>query len=345
MNGEDMQFEIIQDIQRFESLKDEWNNLLSESAIHVPFLRHEYLFGWWQTLGGGEWPQGELVLVTARRDGELVGIAPLFLTQNRDNLPALMLLGSIEISDYLDVIARSEDMDGFIDGMFTFLEDEIDLNWQVLDWYNVLSDSPVMIGLKAGAASRGWRFTSEHYQPCPHVNLPGDWEQYLLDQVDKKQRHEIRRKIRRAESSDVPVRWYIVENRDKLHSEVDDFLALMEQDHQKAEFLTPEMRECFHCTAEASFDNGWLQLAFLTIDGQKTCGYFNFDYDNSIWVYNSGIDFSFTQYSPGWVLLGYLLEWANVNGRATFDFMRGDEDYKYRFGAVNREVLRVQVKK
>jgi CelD/BcsL family acetyltransferase involved in cellulose biosynthesis len=43
------------------------------------------------------------------------------------------------------------------------------------------------------------------------------------------------------------------------------------------------------------------------------------------------------------VLLGELLQWANENGRSAFDFMRGDEDYKFRFGAQKRDVLRVTV--
>jgi CelD/BcsL family acetyltransferase involved in cellulose biosynthesis len=69
----------------------------------------------------------------------------------------------------------------------------------------------------------------------------------------------------------------------------------------------------------------------------------NFDYRDSIWVYNSGIDTRFRDFSPGWVLLGHLLQWANENHKKEFDFMRGEEDYKYRFGAVDHRLLRVRV--
>ena len=71
----------------------------------------------------------------------------------------------------------------------------------------------------------------------------------------------------------------------------------------------------------------------------------NFDYEDRIWVYNSGIDFTYREFSPGWVLLAYLLEWANQNKRQAFDFMRGDEDYKYRFGAFDRRVVRVMIRR
>ena len=48
--------------------------------------------------------------------------------------------------------------------------------------------------------------------------------------------------------------------------------------------------------------------------------------------------------SPGWVLLGHVIQWCCENGRYEFDFMRGDEEYKYRFGGVNRFVMRARVK-
>ena len=66
---------------------------------------------------------------------------------------------------------------------------------------------------------------------------------------------------------------------------------------------------------------------------------------NQLWVYNSGMDRSFNEYSPGWVLLGELLQWANENNRSAFDFMRGDEDYKFRFGAHSRDVMRLTITK
>jgi CelD/BcsL family acetyltransferase involved in cellulose biosynthesis len=338
-----MQFKLIHSLDEFETLAGEWNNLLEYSASHVPFLRHEYLTTWWRTLGGGEWSQGELCIVTARgENGMLTGIAPMFFTQNRDGLPALMLLGSIEISDYLDVICRPEDLEAFIDGLLAFLDTSAAPAWSVLDLYNLLDSSPTLPTLQAAAERRGWRLARERLQHCPYIPLPGDWETYLAG-IDKKQRHEIRRKMRRAESYEQPVRWYFVEDEATLENEVDDFLALMGQDSEKQAFLTDVMRSQMRAAVHAAYCAGWLQLAFLEVDGVKAAGYLNFDYGNRIWVYNSGLDFNLGAISPGWVLLGHLLQWANENKRQAFDFMRGDEDYKYRFGGIDRFILRATV--
>jgi CelD/BcsL family acetyltransferase involved in cellulose biosynthesis len=337
-----MEFTLQRDFSDLEPLANEWNALLAESITHVPFLRYEYLSTWWATRGGGEWPEAELAVVTARVDGRLTGIAPLFFAKNREGDPALLLLGSIEISDYLDLITRPADLPAFLGGLLDFLTRPGLLDWCVLDWQNLPETSPVLPALRAEAEKRGWTYHQQPTYHAPSIPLAGDFETYLSG-IDKKQRHEIRRKMRRAEESGRNVRWYIVEAAETLDAEVDAFLALMEQDPEKAAFLTPKMREQMHHSCCAAFENGWLQLAFLEVDGRKAAGYLNFDYLNSIWVYNSGVDRGFMELSPGWVLLGYLLEWANEKKRLEFDFMRGDEEYKYRFGGVDRSVFRARV--
>jgi CelD/BcsL family acetyltransferase involved in cellulose biosynthesis len=326
-----------------KELETEWNELLAQNSVHVPFLRYEYLETWWQTRGGGEWPQdAQLAIITAREDGRLVGIAPLFQAE-WEGIPTLLLIGSIEISDYLDLIGRNEDLPRFCAALLEFLAQEPALaGCKRLDLYNVLETSPALSALRNAAQDLSWGYAQEPFRPALTIPLPGNWEAYLAG-IDKKQRHEIRRKMRRAYESERPVRWYYVQEASTLESEIDAFLGLMSQDEEKARFLTLPMRENFRNTMRCAFEANCLHLSFLEIDGHKAAAYLSMDYLNQLWVYNSGIDGSFNEYSPGWVLLGELLRWANENKRSAFDFMRGDEDYKIRFGAQKRDVMRVTV--
>lgn len=328
-----------------DNLENAWNGLLAQSITHVPFLRYEYLQNWWQTRGGGEWPtNAQLVIITAYEDDKLLGIAPLFHSQH-DGKSALLFLGSIEISDYLDFIVRPEDLTAFIEGLLVFLNTQPDIpHWDTLDFYNLLDSSPSLNLLQQSAAALGWNFTSAVTNHAPVINLPGDWETYLAS-LAKKQRHELRRKIRRLEEAEISSKWYVVEDENMLDAEIDQFLMLMAQDPEKEAFLTEEMVTAMSGTIKTAFAQGYLQLAFIEIDGVKAAAYLNFDYDHHLWIYNSGLNRDFYSYSPGWVLLGYLLRWANENGRTNFDFMRGDEDYKYRFGAKDRFVQRVTISK
>ena len=326
-------------------LETEWNALLEESLTHVPFLRHEYLDAWWQTRGGGEWPQAELAIVAARRAGALVGIAPLFKAVNRNGKPALLLLGSIEISDFLDLIVRPGDLAEFAGELLAYLAGSPQVPaWQELDCYNLFDSSPSLAALQAAAKARGWAYRCELLQQAPYIPLPGDWETYLAG-IDKKQRHEIRRKMRRADEMGAAVQVRFTDDPQRLEDDVEGFMTLMAQDPEKAVFLTPPMRQHMRLVTRCAFEAGCLQLAFLEINGEKAAAYLSFDYLDRMWVYNSGIDQRFIEYSPGWVLLGHLLRWANENKRSEFDFMRGNEDYKYRFGAIDRHVVRVLITK
>jgi len=336
-----MKYTLINTTEDFENLSASWNDLLNQSINNLPFLRHEYLYAWWDSLGGGEWDTGELAIVTAERDDELVGIAPLFLSTYK-NAPTLLFLGSIEISDFLDVIAREEDLSDFIKGLLDFLDSDATLAWSALDLQNLLDDSPTLKLLQKESAARGWDFSQEKLQASPYVPLPGDFDEYLAG-IDKKQRHEVRRKIRRAERDEREVSWYIVDDESKLDENIEACCRLMAQHPEKQEFLTDVMQSQMKATIHAAFEAGWLQLAFLEVDGEKAAGYLNFDYNNRIWVYNSGMDMKFRKLSAGWVLLGYLLEWANEHGRDAFDFMRGDERYKYKFGGIDRFVMRARL--
>ena len=320
----------------------EWNELLKESISDTPFLRYEYQQLWWQHRGGGEWKNAQLVLVAAQEGGKLIGIAPLFIAEY-EGKPCLLLNGSIEISDYLDVIVRKDDHAQFVSGLLDFLASTLADNWSSLDWYNLPDDSPTLAVLKAEAEKRGWTHLEEVYRPTPRIALNGDFDEYL-SRVEKKQRHEIRRKMRRAAESG-RVRFYIVPKDADIEPELESFFHLMIQEPNKALFLQDVMRDQMSTSLRAAHDYGYLWLAFLEVDGVKAAASLNFDYKNKLWGYNSGVSRDFMELSPGWVLMSHVIQWCCENGRSEFDFMRGDEDYKYRFGGVNKYVMRVKLVK
>ncbi len=338
-----MQIETIQTEEAWAALAVEWNELLTNSATNVPFLRHEYLTGWWAHRGGGEWPQAELYIVVGRdADGALLGVAPLFFSPNRDGVPALLLLGSIEISDFLDVIVAPENLTAFVAALLAHLTGPDAPAWQRLDFYNLLEESPTLPVLQAAAAELGLTYEQVRDQPAPMITLPGDIDDYLAS-LDKKYRHEIRRKMRNAASFFLPVTWYVVEDGDTLEDEIEGFFAMMREEEEKAAFLTEEMVAQMKTVARSMFDSGLLHLTFLKVGHDKAACYFNFQYDNKIWVYNSGLARKFDKLSPGIVLTGFLLMDAIENGIEVFDLMRGDEEYKYHLGGQDRFVMRVTI--
>ncbi len=149
-----MQLKVLRSLEDINALENPWNALLEQSASHVPFLRHEYIRTWWETLGGGEWAHGDLFVVLGYEDdGRLAGIAPLFFTENLEGEPALMLVGSIEISDYLDLIVSPANLNAFAKALFDFLAGPQAPGWRVLDFYNIVETSPTLAALQQEAAA------------------------------------------------------------------------------------------------------------------------------------------------------------------------------------------------
>ena len=330
-----MELEIYQHFTDLDA--DKWDKLLTKSETDVPFLRFGYLKNWWEFKGGGEWPDdSQLFLITAKENERLVGIAPLFSPDNT-SAKRLLLLGSVEISDYLDVICLPEYKESFLNNLLHFIHSEMGGALQI-NLMNIPEKSSTLELLNINAHLYKWAVKIEQTYRTPAIKLEDNWEAYLAS-IDKKQRHEIRRKMRRAEEYDVEIQWYIVNHSHALATEIEAFFSLMAMDAKKERFLTSQMRQQMSAIIHWAFDEGILQLSFLEIDGKKVASYLCFDYGKKILVYNSGFDFNYSEYSPGWVLLSYLIQNAINSGKTHFDFMRGDETYKYRFGAKDSFVM------
>ena len=84
----------------------------------------------------------------------------------------------------------------------------------------------------------------------------------------------------------------------------------------------------------------------MEVDGRKAAALFNFEYNGRIWVYNSGLDpDAFGSLSLGVVLTAKAIEHAIENKNKIFDFLRGNETYKYRFGAQDTYIYRETIRK
>jgi CelD/BcsL family acetyltransferase involved in cellulose biosynthesis len=329
----------------FEALESEWNALLARSRFNTVFLTYEWQTTWWEYLG-----EGELWIVAMRRydTQELVGIVPLYLVTPEGGRWAgkrkLNLVGCIEVSDYLDIIAAKDYETSVYAALRAWLCSHEAPVWDVLDLCNLPQDSLTYTDLPPLFQEAGLQVNITKEDVAPQFMLPLHYETYLQEQVDKKQRHEIRRKQRRAER-ETEVGFYVVDRSHNLAAEMDDFAALQRASREdKAEFMTPEMRRFFNGMAQRMFDAGYLRLCFLTLNGEKAAALLIFDYNRRFLLYNSGYDpEAHAHLSPGWVLLAYCIQYAIALGAQVFDFMQGDEEYKYRFGSQDYDVMRVIV--
>jgi CelD/BcsL family acetyltransferase involved in cellulose biosynthesis len=325
MNGSDV----------FTLLADEWDNLAQSGMTDTPFQTLAYQKAWWTHLHPGN---GRLHTITVRSEQkELLAIACLY---NLDG--TLYFNGCVEETDYLDLIASAEHAEAAWQAILNCLCSPGFPEWHFMDLCNIPETSPTRTILPQEAQRRGFLFNERVSEVCPVIHLPETFDAYL-DSIDSKQRREINRKLRRANGADA--RLVVVRPEDDIDTAVTDFLHLLQKStFEKRDWLTDGRRAVFYDAARAAQKAGMLQLLFIEIRGKKAAGLFNFDYNDRIWVYNSGLDPAlFGALSLGVVITAKAIEYAIENGRATFDFLRGNETYKYRFGAEDTTIYRLHL--
>ncbi len=182
--------------------------------------------------------------------------------------------------------------------------------------------------------SAGLTATVEQHNVAAVLDLPSTFDDYLMS-IGKKDRHELRRKRRRFDNEVGPSR---VERRSG-----DDAVALFARLHRlsagdKGAFMTAEMEKFFtdlHHRAGAVVD--------VLLDGsdRPASVMFSFEDDEGFYLYNSAFEPELGNLSPGNVMLSHLIERSITDGKSTFDFLKGDESYKFRLGARPRPLYRV----
>ena len=340
----------------------EWDALLSEASSNVVFLTRQWQQTWWDSFASEHCCQ--LKIMSVRTDGgALVGIAPLFVEQTPlppvqaysrgvprpergegESLRLLRLVGGVEVADYLDIIAPVDRVREVWVALLDYLLEHHD--WDAIDLHSLPEFSPSREVLTELAEQMGLSAEVVTEDVCPVLELPGDWETYLMS-LRKKDRHELRRKVRKLEGRD-DARWYLVKTGDpaELEKGMRAFIALHRSSGlDKAQFMDDHRAEGFMEMAAWMSKSGWLDLAILAVHDEPAAAYLSFNYDGRLYLYNSGYDPKFAAYSAGVALLAYRIHKAILQGIKTFDFLRGDEEYKYDFGAkdtyVYRAVLRV----
>ncbi len=317
----------------FRQLGPVWDGIAASAVTTTPFQRLAYQQAWWKHLGPGQL----FTMAMGYQPEQVQAIGCFYLLDGR-----LYFNGCVEETDYLDLIAPASLAAAAWEGVFDMLESETFPAWRGLNLCNIPEDSPSRTILAKLAAQRGYYFSSSVQEVCPIIPLPQTFDDYLVA-LDKKQRHEIRRKLRRAQAAAVHVRQ--VQSAEELAPAVDEFLRLLRLSMvEKDDWLNAGRRALFHDIAAACFKDGTLQLLFLQQAGANAATLFNFDYNGRIWVYNSGMDIvEFGQLSPGVVLTAEAISLAIASGRDTFDFLRGNEEYKYRFGAQDTTIYQIQL--
>ena len=304
----------------FAAANPRWKELIERGGPGPLFLTPRWQQSWWREFGGNGL---ELCLLLVGPAGSPLGLAPLMRRGD-----TLTFIGDTELFDYHDCVLGNGEPAAFYGALVERLRDE---RWNTLDLHSLVDGSPTLEHLPSLSEREGYRVTVEQEDVTPGVALPSTWEEYLAA-LRKKDRHELRRKLRRlAEAGEHRL---VRSTPETLDHDVELLLEMMQESRDdKRAFLTPARQSFFRRVTGEMQAAGHLRLFFLELNGHRVAGALCFDYAGRRLLYNSGYRVEQSANSVGLMLKALCLQQAIEEGITYFDFLRGAEPYKYHLGA------------
>lgn len=338
----------VETVSRFPDgeLAAAWEQLMAEDPAATLFHSARFLRVWCCHLQG----RCDLRLRFVRRQGTVIGVVPEVREPGPDDRPIARFAGGQIVTDYRGPVARPADRQPVVDAWLGALAEEHD--WSVVVAGGLAEDAGWHDLLAGRAARHGFSVDGPHPDGvCPRIDLTGGWDAYLR-RISSKQRHEIRRKARKLSREAGMAKVVDVDKAD-LPVALEAFIAL----HRTAPgdkgtfFDDPATVGFFEGLADEFGADGTLRLHRLDVNDspaaltvslvQAPAGDRGTQGAREWGLYNSAYARELGSLAPGMVLTGELLRLAAGEGCQTMDLLRGDEPYKYRFGAVDRRLARV----
>ena len=367
-------------VQRpFDSIpRGTWDALAGANPLATPFSSWAFQRAWWDAYGANAHDETLVVLAV---DGagrpvegaEPIGIVPLMhrhevepgdqadhtrmrlaagaeLTSVPGSATAYFFGGSYH-ADYATLLAAPDNLDAVAEALASWFGDPAAPAWDAVDLRRLRCGDPAAEALAAAfgrrEAAAGWTLNLEREDVCPVVDLPvGSSFEDFLDTLGKKERHEIRRKVRRAEAVG-PI------TLDRSPDPLADLPAFIEL-HQKRwgqDGLFPDTaggamsRTFFRRLFELLGPDGPLILSFVAVGGRRVGAGVHLEDGASLLYYNAGLDPDARELSPGVLMVASYVQAALAGGFRRMDFLRGDEPYKYEWGARDEPIQRLLVRR
>jgi len=204
----------------------------------------------------------------------------------------------------------------------------------------VPADTPTLDAMSEIFRTSGYRVTREKLVTSPRIALAADFETYV-QVLGKKERHELRRKLRRFETTPgTSFRWAKDHERPAVLDRFFELHRLSKGD--KAAFMTESTEAFFRDLADALAAAGWLRLGVVRAFDQDAAVLLAFAYGDTLALYNAAYDPALGSLSLGIASHAFAVRDAIAQGFKIYDLLRGDEPYKYDLGAVDRWLWRLE---
>jgi CelD/BcsL family acetyltransferase involved in cellulose biosynthesis len=313
-----LHIEVLEDASAFDALRDEWDDLLERSDASV-FQSWEWLSSCRRHLS----PRHGLYIVAVRDNSRLLGLAPMETTLLGPGMRRLRFIGTGP-TDYLDFILDRERAGEVLSAILEHLGSS-GRPWAALDLQQVPEESLTW------RRWRDWRpqgfVTRDVVQEvCPFLPMEDTWEAT----VSKRRRSNLSYYRRLAEREcDASFATVKAEELPEALEALFRLHAARWRRRKLPGVLAGSRKQAFHREVAALAQaRGWLRLYAARFNGRYESLLYCLVWRDRSYYYMGGWNPDLARYSLGTVLTGLAVRDTLLEGRAEFDFLRGDEAYK-----------------
>jgi CelD/BcsL family acetyltransferase involved in cellulose biosynthesis len=317
--GRDLHCEFISDAQRLHELENDWRQLWLSLRDATPFQSPDWLLPWWKHYGEGQ------LFSFAFWDGDrLVGFAPLYIFRAAaEPRRKLFLLGTGN-SDYLDVVFDPE----FRVQCWRALVSEIrnrSASWDVCSFQRLRPGSLLLEEIDSALELQQ---DVNPQVPCVAIDL----HDLAHGAVLLRRSQNYARKLQKVSSYSF---------KDATADTLDEFSGALERLHQErwhaegyqGALSTPRDRSFHREVARRFLHARMLMFHGIRMAGKLIAVIYGYRVCDRIYSYLSGFDPEYAKKSVGAISIGYAVQRAIESGCHAFDFLQGQEPYKYTWGA------------
>jgi CelD/BcsL family acetyltransferase involved in cellulose biosynthesis len=306
----------IETLDTLESLRESSRSGLDWACLFVlPF--------WLQTVWRHLGCRGEPCILSVADGPHVIGIATLSIDDH-----TAFFLGNPEVCDYQDIITVPGREMEVMAAVAAHLKA---MDVQRMDLETLRPDALAIKAVRALERQNNWIIALQPAEVTYEASLPASWDDYLM-QLNGKQRHEVRRKMRRLENSGA-FAYRMADDNENLADATEHFLRLFHLNRaDKAEFMNESMSGYFRELIGALAGQQMLRLYFLEMEGNPAATVLCFDYNRVRYLYNSGYDAHYHDFSVGVLSKVLSIQTGIEAGCRRYDFLKGAETYKRHLG-------------
>ena len=317
--------------ERFLSLRNDWDNLLSRSAANNLFLTFDWQYTWWEHFG----MKKSLFILLVKKQESLIAIAP-FMIVTRLGFKVLEFIGQGR-SDYLDFII-CQDTHTVIKSIFEYLLANSKL-WQVVHLSDIAWTQDQIQNIRK--VTPDLLSSYRLYTTCPYVSIASSWDDFLKSKSQrfrKRLRYNFNRIAAQTDSEILKL------TKDAVTAELPEYLWEVEKNSWKyktgtAHLENESIRNFFRDIFLKFAAKDWIEIWMAKHNGIPVAFEVNYLYNNRVYSQEGSYDLSYDGY--GSILTQFALRDAVEKQYLEYDFLRGDEDYKKLWASAYRDLYQI----